>query len=339
MKSSYFIPLEVKKDVIGILHLVSIDKGININEADNIYLNSFINQITFAINNSLLFERLTKAMRDLERMHIKLKEKTDLLTEDLKLARKIQQAVLPTKLNELKNIRFFLQYIPLQHVGGDFYDIFKLHEDKIRIFLCDATGHGVQGALTTMAIKALYESFKLTIEDPSDLLALINDEYSEKLPIGSYFTAVIMDVDCSCGTISYSNAGHPYPILISNHSSIQLEGRSRMIGISFGDSEYKTYNISVTDGSKVYLFTDGIFEAFNVRGEEYGEKRILKFLSENRFMDLRELGKALMYDVHKFLDRKNLTDDLCLIGFELPNLRKKSISGEEHEPTDELELL
>jgi serine phosphatase RsbU (regulator of sigma subunit) len=317
VKSCFFAPIEFKNEVIGLIQFFSVEKILIINERENFFLASFINQIASAINNSAVYEKLSKALSDLERVHKKLKEKTDTLTEDMKLARKVQQGILPTDFTNITELEIFLRYFPLQQVGGDLYDITKLDNNIVRVFICDATGHGVQAALTTMAIKTLYEKGKRTCKTPGELLNYLSKEYSLIPDTGNLFTAFVADINTEDLILHYANAGHPYPVLVTKEGCKHVSGREMMMGLDYSRADYKTHSIKISASDKLFIFTDGLYEEFNSQMDEYGEKNIADFLLKNKELPLEELGKGLIKDVQTFMDRKSLNDDLCLLGIKI----------------------
>ena len=117
------------------------------------------------------------------------------IKRDLVLAKKIQDSILPKNLSDITHLNISTFYSPMDEVGGDFFDITQLHEGQIRIFLADATGHGIQGALITMAIKSEYESLKMNIPDPKDLLEFLNNEFLRKFhSINAFFSCILPDL-------------------------------------------------------------------------------------------------------------------------------------------------
>jgi hypothetical protein len=136
-------------------------------------------------------------------LELKVKERTgelnntlSLIRQDLNFAKKIQIRLLPGQAFQVENLKIVSRYIPMDEVGGDFFDIAKLENNIVRILIADATGHGVQGALVTMLIKSEYEVLKESFTSTSQLMKKFNNLFFTKYSnLYSFFTCFIVDID------------------------------------------------------------------------------------------------------------------------------------------------
>ena len=126
--------------------------------------------------------------KTIDRKNLELNRTLEDLKRDISVAKKIQGSLMSKNFSEIENLIFEVSYIPLDDVGGDIYDISQINQKYTRIFLADATGHGVQAALITMAIKGEYESFKHSTSSPKKLLKNLNNDFFQKFgAIHSFF--------------------------------------------------------------------------------------------------------------------------------------------------------
>lgn len=247
------------------------------------------------------------------------KEKTEKLLKeiqkDMRTAQKIQQNILPNNLDRIRKLKFATLYKPVTNVGGDFYDIEEIKPGLIRAFIADATGHGVQAALITMAIKSEYESVKDLLNSPAKILKFLNENFSNKYKsLHIYFTAFIIDIDTIYDRVTYSSAGHTPQILINNNKLEILTHRGNIIGM-IPDVEYDEEEKEFNSG-RIYLFTDGISEEFNELQEQFGDEKVIETLDKNKDEPLQKSVDALYSEVLKFVGKAKIKDDITLIGIE-----------------------
>ncbi len=236
------------------------------------------------------------------------------LQKDLQMANSIQMNILPKRNIELPNFKIVNQYIPLDKVGGDFFDIYEFHSEKIRIFIADATGHGVQAALVTMSIKSEYDGLKSIILQPSELLEELHTRFKQIYRgMKVYFSAVVVDLDLVQNKLTYCSAGHPDQFLIQSGKIIDLERTGKIIGLtlnsSFSDREFDFHR-----GDKLLLFTDGVYEEFNSKKEQFGENRLKKIVNSHRKEPIEDILEKILADLETYLGEKTKQDDITIIG-------------------------
>lgn len=250
---------------------------------------------------------------------LELNQTLETFKQDLYIAKKIQQSTLFVNHSLIHELKITTKYSPILDVGGDFYCISKLNDTTYRIMLADATGHGLQAALITMAIKGIYDNIKLFEFDPSEILELFNNEYLNRYSsLGSFLTCILVDIDFENYKLKYASAGHPPAVLLKNDSEIFLKKTGRMIGIK--KDTYTSHEFDFSKGDQLYLFTDGIFEQFNSSLEEYGEDRLYSNLRNNKNLNLDvdaciQLAIGTLYE---FLRERPVQDDITIIGIEYP---------------------
>ncbi|HNH06882.1 MAG TPA: SpoIIE family protein phosphatase [Leptospiraceae bacterium] len=240
-----------------------------------------------------------------------------LIQRDLALAEKIQSTALHSDLSLFKNLEIAVRYIPMTEVGGDFYSISPL-EKKVRVFLADATGHGVQAALIVMAIQGIYEGIKNFALPVNEVLDIFNREFVRRYgTINSYLSCVLMDIDTENERLMFASAGHPPGLLVRSDRQIQLlERTGSLIGVR-SNSIYTMDEFVFQKNEKIYVFTDGIFEEFMAE-EEFGEDRLHLILKEDQSPDMDTALDAVLNKLNDFLENTGPQDDITFIGIKFP---------------------
>ena len=269
-------------------------------------------QAAVSLGNALLYENLELQVQDRTK---ELNATLDTIKQDLATAQKIQASIMP-QADSVSGIRFTAKYLPMAEVGGDFYDVTEIEPGLVRVIVADATGHGIQAALMTMAIKGAYENLKSTSGSPSELLWELNNDFNRKyLSLNSYFTAIIIDIDLNRGELCYASAGHPSQILIRDTGIDLLPHTGSMIGI-LEDLPYKSAAVPFSNKDRLLLFSDGFFEQFNENLEEYGEDRLLQRVRELQGESVGLIIEQILDDVQNFLDGCPSQDDITVLGIE-----------------------
>jgi two-component system, sensor histidine kinase LadS len=256
--------------------------------------------------------------RNLER---KVKEKTSELSlnlqnlsNDLELARSIQLATLPNLESfVIPNFQIAGSFLPRDRVGGDLYDLSIMDDGRIRAFVCDVTGHGIQAALVTMSIRAELDRIKKRDMPIEKILRQINRtiiaSFSDS-PL--YASAIFVEIDRKNQKLRYASAGHPDQYLITKEETIVLVPQSRILGIH-DDTELFSQEISITKPYSLYLFTDGIFESFNNEKEVFGEERFRDILEKQTEGDLQDKLNDVYTYLFDFVADTGFQDDVTML--------------------------
>ncbi|MCB1190772.1 MAG: response regulator [Leptospiraceae bacterium] len=254
------------------------------------------------------------------RTHIELGESRESRRRELEVAKRIQDSILPTNLDSIKGLRFCIKYLANSELSGDIYDVFEVLPGYVRIFLADATGHGINAALVTMLIKSEYEKLKEIIKDPAEILSFLNNEFIRSYnQLKEIFPAFILDIDLNRKNISYASAGNCTQIFLSNSKIIDLEKTGRILGI-VEDCHYKQKYYSISSGDKFLIFTDGLYEQFNEKDEEFGLKKIAESIEKMIHEPIDVIINNLFKILRDYIGPKQSfthNDDVTVIGIEI----------------------
>ena len=317
LKSILCVPIRRHDHVIGVCYLDNPLSSSVFGKDDIELIEVILGQAAIAIENATLYSVLETRVQERSK---ELNIAYDTIKQDLRLAKRVQESMLPSSTIDLPGIDSFVRYIPMSEVGGDIYDVTQLGEKVIRIFVADATGHGIQAALMTMLIKSEYEQVKATVSSPAELLEVMNSEiYNTYRALTVFFTGIVCDIDLANRRIVYASAGHPPQFLISGKETVAL-GSTGMLCGSFPSVKYGENGISFHKGDKLLLFTDGLFEEFDTLGRELGIEGIDMFLkddlSRNPDKPIHALCKELIFLMEDHLGGGDRNDDVTLIGLE-----------------------
>jgi serine phosphatase RsbU (regulator of sigma subunit) len=238
------------------------------------------------------------------------------IEKDLKMARNIQMNILPKNLDKIVNFDVTTFYQPLDEVGGDFFDVYQMSNNKLRILIADATGHGIQASMVTMTIKSEYDSLKVFLSDPGELIDELQKRFVEIYKnMKIYFSAFIIDIDLDEEMISYASAGHPNQYLIQDGKIIELIRSGHIIGM-LSNKQCTTKKLPYTKKDKILLFTDGLYEEFNILNEQFGEEKLINLIEENINLGMNELVDKSLEALNIHLNNNSKQDDITIIGIE-----------------------
>ncbi len=254
-----------------------------------------------------LNERLAAALRVLE-------EKDRRISEDLTQAFAFQQRILP-RLPAPADAVFAAVYRPAEVVGGDLYDICRLHGGGWRVFVADAIGHGVQAALRTMILKSEYDRVR-DAATPARALVDLNERVVRGYPgLELQHTAACFDVRIEDGVarVTYATAAHPPLIHVTDGVARQHYQPSPFLGV-LPSIDLTAVTFEACRGDRLFLFSDGLVE--ECRGlEEFGLERVMASLV--RRAPLSEIVTGVVADLETFVTGVELTDDVTVVGVEI----------------------
>ncbi len=237
----------------------------------------------------------------------------DNFQKDIALAKGVQNSIIPKEAVRFGNYNIDFMYFPLDEIGGDMFDIIRIDDIKIGIFVCDVIGHGLPAALVTTMIKALLANNRRNLASPSDLMNNLNYELIHMLD-EPYMTAFYGVLDRRYNTFKFVRAGHPFPWLI-NGNVVQTFGHinNPMIGLD-DQTSYQVEEMSLKPNDKIIIYTDGLL---GVGEKDYlYEKKLLHFLENKNNITGTELMAAMRKDLEESTDENGHIDDVCALMIE-----------------------
>jgi sigma-B regulation protein RsbU (phosphoserine phosphatase) len=243
---------------------------------------------------------------------IELRDKLD-LKSDLEIAREIQFGLVPADPFFRNGTSIHCYMRPANTVGGDYYDIIDLEDDRVGIVVGDVAGKGMPAALLMALLQGSLRTLLAAGHRDTDLMAKLNVYLCSTIPANSLVTLFYGELDTAAGDLLYVNAGHNAPFLIRRGQSLErLPSTAMVLGVD-PNWTFETETTHIGPGERLLLFTDGISEAFNTREEEYGEPRIAEYLEAHAGLPSAELIQGLVKGVLQFCGAARLTDDMTLM--------------------------
>ncbi|MBK7140899.1 MAG: SpoIIE family protein phosphatase [bacterium] len=302
-KVKLILPMKDAKHLLGFLALTNKAAGYRYSSEDFNLLGVLSNQMVSALTNARLY------VESLERMR---------LQEEVTMARQIQLDLLPASPPQLECSIIHAQSIPSRTVGGDFYDFIPIKGDtRWGMVIADASGKGMPAALMIAQIQAMIRS-EINNGNPIPMmLKNVNKQVALSTSSEKYVTLFYGELDTTCGTFTYANAGHNYPILVRKDGGMELLQTGGPIVGAFPFLEFTSASVPLKEGDLLFFFTDGLSEAMDADGVEYGEERIRNFVRDNRHHEPSKLVEMLMSDVRAFDPSSPPQDDTTIIALKM----------------------
>jgi len=264
-----------------------------------------------------------KAQEQLAEREKRLREQNEIMRADYESAKKVQSIMIPGRVPKIKNIAIAYKWKPMTSVGGDILTFPRNPKNKLLFFLGDVCGHGVSAAFYTILLKYFCHQAAENYEnDPKAFLKHLNEEVKERIKEGfitglaGHFSHTKQD---GSRTLHISNAGHR-KILIHRKHQNEIEEVQLPPGIVLGlpgSQASENREITLHIGDRFYAFTDGIAEASDPDGNEFGNPAVIEHLEKTRSLPIQESIESLYEVVAKYTQSPTQQDDITLLGFEL----------------------
>lgn len=259
--------------------------------------------------------QLAIALAEVDEKNAIIEEQNQRMVHELEMAGELQKSLLPDIYQSFNGISFASKYISSIQIGGDLYDVVDQGPGLTGFLIADVSGHGVAAALVASMFKMSFHTHAANVASPKILFHMLNEEIKPILA-EDYITAFYLIVDRDRNTITYSNAGHPYPLLYRRATGavIELDTNGFFIGM-FDDGDYEEKTISIEEGDALLLYTDCIIETENENSEQFGRPRLIElFTSIMADKHGQDVIDTLERELRAFSATESLNDDFtCLI--------------------------
>jgi len=236
-----------------------------------------------------------------------------LADHELQIARNVQSRLLPGSAPVLTSLNCVGRCIQAKQVGGDFYDFLEYGPGKVGLVLADIAGKGMSAALLMANLQAQLRSHRIV--DPGDIeeaLASVNSLFRRSIEVGGFATLFLGFYDDASNVLTYANCGHAPPVVMRRNGLVQrLEATATVLG-AFADWNCDVEEVKIEEGDVLVLYSDGITEAENENGEQFGEARLLELLHGCRGLSADQLLEAIIGGVLDFSHDEQL-DDITLV--------------------------
>jgi len=235
---------------------------------------------------------------------------------ELSVATRIQAGMLPTTFPRSNRFEMFASMTPAREVGGDFYDFFYIDKDHMALVMADVSGKGVPAALFMVIAKTLLKNITMRGGLPGDILTETNHQLCLSNEYQLFVTVWLGVLDLETGEVVYANAGHEYPALKHEDDEYELlKSESQLPLAAMEGSVYSEERIRLQSGDRLFLYTDGLPEAKNMRRGRFGMDAMLKMLNEYADLSAEELLEAIQKKVEEYSRGTEAFDDLTMMAF------------------------
>jgi phosphoserine phosphatase RsbU/P len=236
------------------------------------------------------------------------------LENELELSRTLQRGLLPQHPPSIPGLELAAFSRPAQIVGGDYFDFFEYRGGVHGLTIADVMGHGVSSGLLMTGLQMALRTLVMDSDSPAEVLQRINHFYLHNINFTTFVTVFLACFDPSTRTLTYCNAGHNPPLVLSgadgNLSWLQPSGPA--IGL-VEEYHIEARTVALQPGDLLLLYTDGVTEAANPAGEEFGRDRLARVVQENRSRSVEDLVRAVRRSLHDFAAGRPLDDDTTIV--------------------------
>ena len=243
------------------------------------------------------------------------RDKLVALQNELDVASKMQQSILPTSFPSSPAYKTYGTMHPAKDVGGDFFDIIRLENDRIGLAIADVSDKGVPAALFMMSSRTLLKGSAIgTLGGPGEVLTEVNNLLNEDETTGMFVTMLYAVYDPATGVLTYASGGHDAPLVVHPDGTSELKELTGGIALGvLGGFDYRHESIQLEPGDTVCLYTDGVTEATNQQGELMGIEGVQELFGSAPPTSAEQAGRAMMERVLEYTGEAPQHDDItCL---------------------------
>lgn len=227
-------------------------------------------------------------------------------------AQRTQLGFLPKEIPQIPGCEFSGAWLPIHGIGGDYFDVLQLGSEQFAICIADVAGKGIAAALLMSNLQATVRNLAAQNLEPAALTERVNRFIGSNTASDRFITFFYAVLDAQTRRMTYTNAGHNAPIVLGrNGATTRLSQGGQAMGIS-SRQDYEQASLDLFEGDRLVLFTDGITEAPDVAGEEFGEQRLFEILRESRALGASVIQASVLARVAKFTGDK-FQDDATLV--------------------------
>lgn len=298
IKNLLSVPMQLKGKMIGLVTVFNkkSETGFSIN--DQRLLGIIAAQSAHVVENARLYQN--------EQALIKLQE-------EMRLAYDIQVDLLPKEQPKIEGYQIAGKSIPAKDVGGDYFDFINMDGDRLSFCLADITGKGMPAALLMANLQATLRGQILSDKSCKDCVAFSNDLLYYNTAPNKFATLFSGILNIKSNEITYCNAGHNNPLLISNDNNITRPDVGGLIVGIVPSVPYDEATIKLNNKDMLVIFSDGITEAMNKDEEEFDEPRLIDFILKNKDKSSEELIELIFSEVNNFSKGQPQSDDMTIV--------------------------
>jgi sigma-B regulation protein RsbU (phosphoserine phosphatase) len=299
LRSILCVPLQVKGATIGVVYVDNRLQAGLFTPADLDLLNSIASSAAVAIENARLYQLAVEKGR---------------LERELQMAREVQASLLPRQTPQLPGWEFAAHWQPAREVSGDFYDFIPLGADQLGLVIADVTDKGMPAALFMALSRSIVRASVTNAPSPLEGIVQANRLICADSTNSMFVTLCYAQIDALMGEVTFVNAGHNPPLLY--RAGADQLGRLARTGMALGveaESPFEQRVVSLARGDFILLYTDGVTDALNALGEEFGLERLRQAAQAHRQAPIAELMAEIKTQLADFIGDSAPFDDVTLV--------------------------
>ncbi len=296
-KSILTVPLKTSEKLVGVIQALNKRNGEFFSEEDEILLIEFSRLVGLTLEKAWFLSQLLEKQ---------------IIETDLQIASKIQESLLPK--NELRFNDALIKgfYKPARYISGDYYDFFPINDNEVLIVLGDVAGKGAQASLIMASTKSYLSA---AIDAKMDFMTIankLNQFLAQSTPFDKFITIFLGLINFKENKISYINCGHDAGLIVTEKGEIiELKSNNIMMGV-LEDFEYISSEEQFPEHSFLFIYTDGVTEANNIRNERFGNERLIELVQKNSNSPLN-IFNELPNEIENFSSGTVQFDDITFL--------------------------
>ena len=296
-------PLLYAKQNMGVLALANSRMGAPFSQNDFVVFKSIAEQSAFALYNAIIYSEANEKKR---------------LDHDLQIARDIQRILLPAEAPKVKGFEIAGLNIPARHVSGDYFDYIKVDDERLGVAIADVSGKGVPASLIMAICRSVLRSQAIGNPSPTNVLQQVNRQLYPDIKEDMFISVAYLVLDHARGGVTLARAGHDAPLLYkqTTQAVTPLKTPGMVVGIDSGDvfdRLTKDVAVELEAGDCILLYTDGITEALDNEGNEFGMERTTAAVRSSAKQGAQAMVNRLIDDLRDFVGSTPQNDDITLI--------------------------
>ena len=300
--SALCAPLTYRGRCEGVLRVYTAEKR-EFDWYERSLLQAVAAQAAAAIVNARLYQQATRGAN---------------LRRHVSMAAEVQRRMFPDGPPKLAGFDIAAVYVPCFELGGDFYDFLPLGQEQMGVTVCDVVGKGIRASLLTASIRASLRAHAASIYDMSEVLARVNGDLCDVTASGDFATLFYGVIDPKARRLTYTNAGHPSPLLVRDGQCRRLTTGGGMVGIT-PDFTWDHEVLDLAAGDVLLMFTDGLIEALNFQDEAFGMARTERaaLAAVGQGPSAEGIAKHVLWEMRRFAGLQTRFDDLTLLAIKV----------------------
>lgn len=295
------LPILVKEEFVGSINLGEKPEGSPYSEEDIDLLKTICSNISVVYENSRLRVEEIKKNK---------------IEEELKVAKNIQEGLLPNTSFNFESIEISCSSNPARIIGGDFFDVINIDDENVLVVIADVSGKGLPAALYMAKVQALIRFAARVFKTPKEIIIEVNKQVFDKFEKNSFVTVSLGLFNLKTRKLKFIRAGHN-PAIFARNGSIELLN-TRGIGLGLDrehifNNNLDEHEIQLDKESLLFFYTDGLNEAMNKNKEEFGMERLINVIKHNKNLSPSELNHKMINEVNNFVNDAEQHDDITFV--------------------------